>query len=221
MESSKGPDLVIWSSFETEDGPPPTYELITAAIIQEYVPIVVYLLSMHPEGNIGCDQIVRTIIDYPNIEILKFLQSHTPSIVNFEFNPLQTFLTEACRGDWQYGSPASDKTLPLIHYLLDNGADPKEGSWNGYGALYSALGTMNKMIHKGAVVGILVFDEAIRKQRLDSLQLFFEKATFSLPIEEMLEQARNSGSKEIMSLVKAGAAELKKRKQPKWWQFWK
>lgn len=121
---------------------------------------------MHPEGNIGCDQTVRTIIDYPNIEILKLLQAHTPNIVNHEFNPLQTFLTETCRGDWQYGSPANDKTLPLMHYLLENGADPKEGSWNGCGALYSALGfswpleIMDKMIHKGAVVGILVFDEA-------------------------------------------------------------
>lgn len=130
---------LIWSSFETEDGPPPTYELITAAIIQEYVPIVAYFLSMHPEGNIGCDQIVWTIIDYPNIKILKLFQSHTPGIVNFEFNPSQTFLTEACRGDWQYDSPTSDMTLALTHYLLDNRADPREGSWNGCGALYSAL----------------------------------------------------------------------------------
>lgn len=39
----------------------------------------------------------------------------------------------------------------------------------------------NKMIHKGAVVGILVFDEPIRKQRLDAFQLYFEKAMLVLP----------------------------------------
>lgn len=70
------------------------------------------------------------------------------------------------------------------------------------------------MIDKRPVVGRLVFDEAIRKKRLDALQLFLERAMFALSIEEMLQQAWESEDKEIMSVVEAGVVKLK------WWQFW-
>lgn len=73
---------------------------------------------------------------------------------------------------------------------------------------------MDKMIDKRPVVGRLVFDEAIRKKRLDALQLFLERAMFALSVEEMLQQAWESEDKEIMSVVEAGVAKLK------WWQFW-
>lgn len=64
-------------------------------------------------------------------------------------------------------------------YLLENGADPREGSWAGCGALYAVLQFSQpleiivKMVEKGGTVNSLVFSKAITKQRLDALGFFF------------------------------------------------
>ena len=88
-------------------------------------------------------------------------------------------MIQACRG-MGHMTVLSNKTLPLIHYLLDNGADPRRGSWRDeVGALDPALAfswpleILNKMIDKGATVNRIVFVEAVRQQRADALKLFF------------------------------------------------
>lgn len=70
------------------------------------------------------------------------------------------------------GSPL---TLPLIHYLLDYGADPRKGSWRGCGAIHvvlefsQPLEIIDKMVEKGGMVNLLILSEAIRKRRLEVL----------------------------------------------------
>lgn len=139
---------------------------------------------------------------------------------------MSTFLTDACRGDGAYDRPPSNKTLPLIHYLLDNGADPRRGSWRDeVGALDPALAfsrpleILDKMIGKGATVNRIVFVEAVRHQRIDALELFFEKATFCCTTHEMLCCTRDTKDKATKAAVKAGVAKLKG--YPKWWEIWK
>lgn len=106
---------------------------------------------------------------------MELLRAHSRGFVNLEINHLRTFLTEECRGDWMYDSPASDKTLPLKHYLLDNESGPREGSWRGCGALHvmlefsQPLEIIDKMVEKGGTVKLLIISEAIMTRRVDVL----------------------------------------------------
>lgn len=202
-------------------------ELFMTTITHEHVPILCYLLTMHPQTDLDYEIVARAIIDHPNLEIMKILHAHHPNFVNLEFNPFQTYLTEACYGGWGCES-YTNMTISLVHYLLDNGADPQIGCFAGCGALYVALESSQpleiivKMVQKGGWVDRLVLFMAMKKKRLDSLEFFFQKAMFSscYPIDKILEDAQKSEDKEVMSVVKAGVATLKKRRS-KWWQFWK
>lgn len=202
------------------------FKLFITAIIHEHAPILRYLLFMHPEEDLTYELVVQGIVDHPNLEIMELVCAHQPGIVNLGYGHIRTFLTEACQGGGTYKSPPSNKTLPLIHYLLDNGADPREGSWRGCGALHVALEfsqpleIIDKIVKKGETVDSLIFSEAIMNRRIDALELFFEKATFHCLTDEMLCRARKSKDKEVRSVVRAGVVKLKKG-QPKWWQIWK
>lgn len=88
---------------EKDDRPSTTFKLFITAIIHEHVTIVHYLLFMHPEKDLCYELVARTIINHPNMEIMEFVHAHQPDIVNLEFNHIQTFLTEACRGSLSAG----------------------------------------------------------------------------------------------------------------------
>ncbi|KAJ5168913.1 uncharacterized protein N7482_004507 [Penicillium canariense] len=220
-----------------EDSPPPTHELVTAAIAHAHVPVISFILSIYSKGDISCGTIVQGIINNPSLEILALLYRHSPGIVNFEFDPLRTFLTEACRGPQSPSTPASSDQVALLDYLLDHGAAPDEGALGGCGALLPAIESgwvpleiMKKMLARGAVVGIIVFGAAVRMRRVDVLRLFFEKAEFSgqLDPQTILEKARGSGDREVVAVVDEGIKKLEQRKNASqegasnsWWQFWK
>lgn len=127
-------------------------------------------------------------------------------------------------GGGTYDSPPSNKTLPLSHYLLDMGLTQK-GSWRDCGSLCTALELsrpleiLDRMLDKGATVYDFVFSEAVRSQRIDAVQLFFEKATLHCSTKKMLHEAQKSKDNRIKSLLKAGVAKM--TDQPKWWQIWK
>lgn len=202
---------------ENDSRPTTVFKLFVTAIIHEHVRIVSYLLSMHPERDLNYELVAQAIIDHPNLEIMELVRAHQPDIVNLGWLHIRTFLTEACR-------VGGDKTLPLIHYLLDNGADPQEGSWRDCGALHAALEfsrpleIIDKMVEKGGTVDSLIFSQAVMARRVDALELFFEKATFRCSTDEMIDVAQKSKDKEVKSVVKPGVAKLRKREQgkPKW-----
>lgn len=211
---------------EKDDRPTTAFQLFVTAIIQENIPILQYLFTMHPGYDLCYETAARALIGHPNMEIMKLVHAHQPNIVELEFDPLQTFLTEACRGGQGYQSGQS--TVPLILFLLDYGADPQLGCWAGCGALYAALTfsrpleVIVKMVEKGGEAGRLVLSSAMRNRRFDALELLFEKAPFksNYPMDEILENTRKSGDMELISVVEDEVAKLKKR-QAKWWQFWK
>lgn len=105
---------------ENDDSPTTLFKLYVTVIIHGHTLIVRYLLFMHPEENLCYKLVAQAIIDHPNMEIMKIFHAHQSNIVTLEFNHLQTFLNEACRGDQDCEAPVSNKTLTLIHYLLDN-----------------------------------------------------------------------------------------------------
>lgn len=84
---------------------------------------------------------------------------------------MNTILTDACRG--------GPECLPLIHYLLDNGADTEIGWFAGRGALYTTvlhsqpIEVIEIFIDKSSYGVMSEIHEAITQQRPDALRLFF------------------------------------------------
>lgn len=141
--------------------PPPTWKLIAAAVRHGRSSILALLLKAYPTINLNRQSILEAALANPDLETFKLLRAHSPSIVNYEFDALNTsLLMESCRG----GNPL------LPHYLLDNGADPNEGGFPGGGPLFygvrfdQPLEVVVKMIDRGAVVTKAVLKEANRKQ---------------------------------------------------------
>lgn len=211
---------------EKDESPTMVFRLNVTAIIHEHVPILKYLLSMHPTCDLYYETVVLAIVDHPNLEMLDVIVKHQPDIINIQYRHTHTFLTDACQGG-SYDSPPSDKTLPLIHYLLDHGADPRRGSWRDCGALCTALESkrsleiIEKMMAKGATVDDFIFSAAIKGQRPDAVQLFFDRAILrGCSTKRLLKEARETGDKEMVSLVEAGIAKFTGQELPKWWHVW-
>ncbi|KAL8726755.1 MAG: hypothetical protein Q9181_005934 [Wetmoreana brouardii] len=141
--------------------PPPTWKLITAAVRHARPSILALLLKTYPTVDLHRQSILDAALANPHLETFKLLHAHSPSIVNYEFESLNTsLLMESCRG----GNPL------LPNYLLDNGADPNEGGFPGAGPLFYAvqfdqpIEVVKKMVDRGAVVTKAVWKEANRKQ---------------------------------------------------------
>lgn len=206
---------------EDPNGPPNTRILLDQAVVYQHAHIVRYLLSISPfEKKLATKSTVRALVETQNLEIAEVLRTRAPEIVNMELGHFDTFLSAACRGGdgCNHDNLPGDDSLPLIHYLLDNGADPSEGSWGGCGSIPAAidfarpLEVIEKMIEKGGVVNLLAFSSAVRNRRIDALQLFFDKAPFSVSVDDMLKRAAESEDKEIMDIVERGAVKVGKRR---------
>lgn len=91
---------------EDDDSPTTSFKLFVTAILHGHVPIVQYLLSIHPEENFRLQLIAQAFIEHPNMEIIKIVHAHQPNIVTMGFDYLRTFLTEACRGGQDNEAPA-------------------------------------------------------------------------------------------------------------------
>ena len=209
------------------DKPPTIFTLNITAIIHEHVPILQYLLSMHPTSNLNLEMVVLAIVDHPNLEMLDVIVKHQPDIINIQYRHSHTFLTDACQGGGSYNSPPNEKTLPLIHYLLDKGADPRMGPWRDCGALCTALEfkrpleILEKMMDNGGTVDDFVFSAAIKNRRLDAVKLFFDRAILrGCSTKMLLKDARETHDKKMVSLVEAEIAKFTGQELPKWWQVW-
>lgn len=204
---------------EDPHGPPNTRILLDQAVAYQHAHIVRYILSTDPSENLATRSTVRALVETQNLEIAELLRARAPEIVNMELSHFDTFLSAACRGGdrFNHDNLPGDDSLHLIHYLLDNGADPSEGSWSGCSSIPVAidfsrpLEIIDKMIEKGGVVNLLVFSSALRRRRMDALQLFFDKAAFSVSIDDMLKRARESEDEEIMAIVERGVVKVRKR----------
>lgn len=152
--------------------PPPTWKLITAAVRNARSSILALLLKTYPTVNLHHESILDAALANPDLETFKLLHAHSPSIVNYGFDSLNTsLLMESCRG----GNPL------LPNYLLDNGADPNEGGFPGAGPLFYAVQFdqpvefVRKMVDRGAVVTKVVLKEANRKQGTPASAFLLER----------------------------------------------
>ncbi|BCS21587.1 uncharacterized protein APUU_22019A [Aspergillus puulaauensis] len=209
------------------NGPPNTRMLLEEAVSHQHASIVRFLLSIDPSNDIDSKDIGRSLVESQNLEILELIRARAPDIVNVDLSHFDTFLSAACQVGGTWDNPPGDESLPLVHYLLDNGADPNEGGFGGCGSIPAAiefsrpLEIIDKMVEKGGVVNLLVFSSAVRARRIDALHLFFDKAPFSVSIDDMLKRARESEDKQIMAIAERGVAKVRKRhyrRKSKWWK---
>lgn len=181
--------------------PPPTWKLVTAAVGHGQSSIVALLIKTYPAVNLNRQSILEAALAKPHLETFKLLHAHSPSIVNYEFDSLNTsLLMETCRS----GHPL------LPDYLLDNGADPNEGGFPGAGPLFYAvqfgqpLGVVVKMVNRGALVTNAVLIEAIRKQRTTVLEFLLKRGGLK-DSQRALECAYETGNMEIITLIQRQA----------------
>ena len=181
--------------------PPATWKLITAAVGNGQSTIVALILKTYPNVALNRQSILEAALAKPHLDTFKLLHAHSPSIVNYGFDSLNTsLLMETCR--------SGDPLLP--NYLLDNGADPNEGGFPGAGPLFYAvkfeqpLAIIVKMVDRGSSVTNAVVKEAIRKQRTAILEFLLNRGGLKDP-QRALEWAHETGNKEIITLIQGQA----------------
>ena len=206
-------------------GPPPTSKMITAAVAHRQSSIVALLLATYPNVNIKQEKILEAAFANADLQTFKLLHSHSPSLVNFEFQRHTTALMEACRG--------SNPLLP--DYLLDNGVDPNEGGFPGGGPLFYAvilrqpLEIVTKMVQHGAIVTAAVVHEAIRRRDPDVLRFLLSHGDPDSS-RHALELAHEWMDWEIISVIKEHLKDAKQEPvsckekgmsvDKQWYQFW-
>lgn len=209
-----------WS--ESDTSPPETWKMVTVAITHGNIHILSYLLTLYSRGGgwIECIPVIEAILNNPDVRVMTLIHNHSPRSIHYIFDSGETFLSTACRR-CQYRSqtdPFMSKMLPLIHYLLDNGASPAEHVYDGFhgdGALLPAVQSslpfevIEKMIRLGAVVGVEEFGEAVGGKRIDVIRLFMKKGVFVRVLYAGLcdvarQRANGDVDGEIVGLVERG-----------------
>jgi len=214
---------------------PNIHALLTTAVTHQHPKIVAYLLTTYPTLSLSQHtDIVKSLLSSGNVSILKRLLAHDPNFASISLDyGMRTFLTEACLSP----PPKAD---PLIHVLLDAGADVNDGLGPRAGALLAALqgeqekNIVVKIVRKGGLVSERVLYTAVEKERMDILPLLLRVGGGVVEEEELGRRAKKTGNEVVEALVEAfreggikGMAEYEKEVGEKvwektgWWKVWK
>lgn len=212
--------------FIPRSGPPATSALLYSAVTHNRPEILQFLLKTYPNASIASDVLLGSRYANPDLPTLKVLHSHDPSIVNYgmqQTDGMDYLLLDYCRD----GDPQ------LAGYLLDNGADPNAEEFPAlnFCPLQIAINSgqppslINKLIECGAKVSVMEVTYAIRKQRMDILELVLSHCQWRAyrqsprkKMKEVLQKARETGNMELIALVKNQTRKAKK--EMSCWQFW-
>ncbi|PVH70901.1 hypothetical protein DL98DRAFT_521360 [Cadophora sp. DSE1049] len=205
--------------------------LLKTAVECQYPQIVNYLLSTCPDLPLSQrTDIVASLLKTSNVPILNLLLSHQPTFASISIDyGVRTFLTDAC-------FQPSAKIDPLIHVLLDAGADVNDGMGPGGGALVAALlggqgkDVVVKILKRGGSVGQYVLNVAVKKERVDVLMMLLKRGGERVDIEKVLQKAREGGNEKVIEISEGFLREKEERidedefgkvgEQRSWWKFW-
>jgi hypothetical protein len=205
-------------------GPTPSiHALLKTAVTHQHSNIVAYLLTTYPTLSLSQHtDIAESLSSSGNVSILKILLAHDQNFASISLDSgMRTFLTEACL------SPPL-KSGPLIHVLLDAGADVNDGLGPGGGALSAALrggqekDVVVKIVRKGGYVSKQVIHCAVEKERVDILPLLLRVGGGIIEEEELGKRAKKTGNEVVEGLVESfreggikGMAKYKKESEEK------
>jgi ankyrin repeat protein len=171
-----------------------------AAAVRGYQDATIrYLFTIFPDARIQEPEL-RACIDIQDLAIFKQLADHArdkSEVIDREFDDRYTSLSMACLGE----------KPDIALFLLDQGADPNEGSpLRGIGGLLvNAIQeqVIRKLVEKGAVVEKRHVYSAVQGRRADVVKFLVERGT-GLDLGTPLEEARKIGSEEIVALLEKG-----------------
>ncbi|KAI1659199.1 hypothetical protein F4813DRAFT_354147 [Daldinia decipiens] len=185
---------------------PPTSKLLEQAVAAEQVAIVKFILQMYPSFSLMQEHgIVRAVLEHPNPEILQVLCNHERNFASFSIDSgMRSFLTDAC-------ARPPEEIGPVLHVLLDYGADVYDGWGPGGGALYAAviggqsLEIVERILERTSAVSRRNVSEAIRRGRVDVVELFLNRGRLGPGVrpEEIVEEAEKWADREIIAVVRS------------------
>ncbi|KAJ2985384.1 hypothetical protein NUW58_g5559 [Xylaria curta] len=204
----------------------PTHELLERAVVARQVDIVQFILSTYPSLSLNGvhEAFVRAVLKNPDAEVLRLLCNRDRTFANFSMDcGLRTFLTDAC-------ALPPPQAVPILHVLLDNGANVHDGWGPGGGALYAAIigqqprEIVEKILSKMDNVSSRAIVPAIRQGDVDIVGALLEHdhCRSSFDVKECIKEAKKRGDKSIMQLVELWARsrpETEKKPSKKWWTF--
>lgn len=195
------------------------HELLEVAATYRQVAIIKYLLETYRIISLSQQfTLVQAILDNPDAEIVTALCIYDPNFSNFNIDYFRCIITEAC-------SRPPARIGPVLHVLMDYGADLNDGYGPGGGALYAAIlgdqpkEIVEKMVEKGAIVSFRVVYLAVEKRRVDVLDGLLRSSGDNVKSEELFEKAKSTGDKEIIKMV--GKFLKRRMGKDKWWKVWK
>lgn len=187
----------------------PAWEMVAAAIERKQPTVVQLLLETYPQWDMCEVWILRVAFANPHLETFKVMHSHSPKIINMEFQSSNgNALIEACTG--------ADPTIP--EYLLDHGAWVNEGGCAGCGPLWAAViqrqlaYLIKKMVHLGAIITGSVLNAAIDRQDPTILEFLLNRCFFKDP-DGTLQYATRTNNGEIIALVEKRAKDITKQER--------
>ncbi|KAI1405229.1 hypothetical protein F4819DRAFT_444508 [Hypoxylon fuscum] len=205
VDPSGNPQEVSSTSVTESQQIPPTTELLERAVAAKQVVIVRFILQNYPSLSLmQLHGVVRAVLENPDPAVLQALCDHESSFASFSVDyGMRSFLTDAC-------ARPPEEIVPVLHVLLDNGADVDDGWGPGGGALYAAivggqpLEIVRKILGKSVAVSSRNINTAVGQGRADVVKLLLnqEQIDPGVNVEEVVEGAQKSGNQEIIATVK-------------------
>lgn len=207
------------------------HELLAKAVSSKQAATTAYLLKTYPWVTL-CQafEVVQAVLDNPDADTLRPLCAHDKSFASFSIDyHMQCFITEAC-------ARPPEQIVPVLHVLLDCGADVNDGWGPGGGALYAAiLGSqpaeiIDKIFKNGGMISTSVIYAAVKNERLDVLPKLLRGTSIgSEDLPRLIEIAEDRGNKRLIAMIEDfGLNQASKMRRPlrhghtkSWWQVWK
>ncbi|OIW26696.1 hypothetical protein CONLIGDRAFT_646846 [Coniochaeta ligniaria NRRL 30616] len=186
---------------------PSTWELLARAVAAKHVVIIQFILQTYPSFSLNqALGVVHAMLDNPDPAVLQVLLDHEPEFASYSVDyGMRCFLTDAC-------ARAPEEIVPVLHVLLDNGADVNDGWGPGGGALFAALlgdqplEIIAKIVDKGGRISTGCIFSAIQRGRADVVELLLNHKRNNLDgkaREDIRDAAQKSADKNIISIVQA------------------
>ena len=177
--------------------------LVACAIRNGQKHIVKYLLTSHFKVRVAKYSLVAAFFGRPNVKMVQLVYDRSPCKCDYRScSKMDSFLADACL--------AGPKAAPLIHLLLDHGADPDEPGMIG-GALRDGveqeqpLHVLKRLVPHVSLLGWGLL-AALKQERLDAIQLIvtheYMRRRFDLWNKQwLLKEARSTGSHEVITMM--------------------
>jgi hypothetical protein len=184
------------------DEPPPTNELLEAAITNGRLEIVLLVLNAY-RGIRFYGGVITALIKHPDLAILEALYNYDNRIVQFEWDDhLSTFVTEACK-------QPPEKITPLLHFLVEHDAPLDVGGLPLEYAVWAALcgnqtlDVIEAMMKKGGPVTRAAMRQAVVCERADIIDSFmrFDVKGEREDIQDLRTVAEETGNTDVVKLV--------------------